>query len=474
MGRRISRQRPLKITIEGASMGKIDQTVHGIRQLIPRWDRFLNKDIWAAQFNGKSEKRGWGIRRLIFIFYLSFWRFTKDNGTFKASALTFYTLLSIVPVAAMAFGVAHGFGFEKRLESLLLENFSGQEAVVERVIVFSKALLENTKGGLIAGVGLILLFWSVIKLLGNIEYSFNGIWEIKKQRPLGRKFSDYLSIMLISPVLVLVSSSVTVFITTRIASFTEGSVIIGYFSPVITVLLKWIPYGLIWILFTFVYKFMPNTKVSFISALFGGIIAGSAYQIIQFLYINFQVDIAKYNAIYGSFAALPLFLVWLQLSWFIVLIGAELSYAHQNAATYAHEPDRLEMSHAFKRQMALLIMHLLATHFRNHGAPLTKEDIAGKLQMPYRLAQQVIENLLEARIVSEVVYNDRSANAYQPAIDITKLTVHFLITALDRSGSDNIPVIENEVHASIRKVLESFSNQVEHSDSNCLIVDLVR
>lgn len=434
--------------------------------------RFFQYDIWHAPSFGAQPAKRWSIRRLLFVFYLSFWKFNKDNDTFKASALTFYTLLSIVPVAAMAFGIAHGFGFEKRLEALLLENFTGQETVVERIIVFSKALLEDTKSGLLAGVGLILLFWSVIKVLGNIESSFNVIWEIRQDRPIGRKFSDYLSIMLIGPILILVSSSVTVFITTQITNIAEESTLIGYFSPVIYAFLKWIPYSLIWILFTFIYQFMPNTKVRLSSAVFGGVIAGSAYQVLQFIYIGFQVNIARYNAIYGSFAALPLFLVWLQLSWFIVLMGAELSYAHQNGPSYGHEPDRLEMSPAAKRRFALLVTHALAKHFRDRHAPLTADEISEKLRMPHRLTLQLLGDLVSARIVSEVTDRDRSGPAYQPALDIGRLSVHFLVRALDHTGTDKVPVVENEAHAAIRRVLEDFCARIDSAPSNCLIIDL--
>ena len=434
--------------------------------------RFFERDIWDIPSFETPGGGKWSIRRILFIFYLSFWKFNKDNDTFKASALTFYTLLSIVPVAAMAFGIAHGFGFEKRLETLLLENFTGQEKVVERVIVFSKALLEDTKSGLLAGVGLILLFWSVIKVLGNIESSFNVIWEIRQDRSIGRKFSDYLSIMLISPILFLVSSSVTVFITTRITTITEESALIGYFSPVIYAVLKWIPYSLIWILFTFIYQFMPNTKVRFSSAIFGGVIAGSAYQVVQFIYIAFQVDIARYNAIYGSFAALPLFLVWLQLSWFIVLMGAELSYACQNASAYGHEPARLTLSTAAKRRFALLITHLLVIHFRDHQTPLSADQISEMLRIPFRLTRQILDDLLSARIISEVTGQNPYATAYQPALDIASLSVHFLISALDKYGSGEIPVVENAAYNAISKVLEDFSECMETAPSNCRIGDL--
>jgi len=244
-----------------------------------------------------------------------------------------------------------------------MNQFSGQEEVLTTVISFANSLLANTKGGLLAGVGIMVLFWAVIKVLGNIEYSFNDIWGIKEGRTLGRKFSDYLSVMLLCPILMILASSVTVFITTQITLITAKVALLGMFSSIIFFVLKLLPYCLIWVLFTFLYIFMPNTKINFKSGILAGIIAGTLYQLVQWGYIVFQVGAAKYNAIYGSFAALPLFLIWLQLSWLIVLFGAELSFAHQNVDTYEFEPDSLNISDHFKKLLSLQTCHVLVKNF---------------------------------------------------------------------------------------------------------------
>jgi len=249
---------------------------------------------------------------------------------------------------------------------------------------------------MIAGIGLALLFWSVIKVLGHIEGSFNEIWEIKTPRSFGRKFSDYLSIMLISPILVIMSSSVTVFITTQIKLITEKIALLGFFSPLIFFTLKFLPYCIIWILFTMIYIIMPNTRVSFKSGLISGVIAGTIYQILQGLYIFFQVGVARYNAIYGSFAALPLFLIWLQLSWFIVLFGAEISYANQNVDTYEFEPDCHKASNHFKRILALRLTQLCVQDFQTSESPRTAEQLSAFLEIPVRLVRQVLSELAEA------------------------------------------------------------------------------
>ncbi|MFH2218870.1 MAG: YihY/virulence factor BrkB family protein, partial [Pseudomonadota bacterium] len=259
---------------------------------------FFKTGIWRVRLRDLPRRKAFFIKQLRILF-LTIQGFNHDKCPLRASALTFYSLLSIVPVAAMAFGIAKGFGFAKRLENLLYEKLPGQEEVLTQVIAFANTLLENTKGGVIAGIGIAVLLWSVIKVLSHIEGSFNAIWEIRKHRSIGRKITDYLSIMLICPFLLIMSSSVTVFITTQIKHITEKVALIGLFSPIIFFFLKLIPYGLVWVLFTTIYIFLPNTRVDFRSGIVGGVFAGTLYQIIQWTYINFQVLVAKYNAIYG-------------------------------------------------------------------------------------------------------------------------------------------------------------------------------
>ncbi|MCK5393541.1 MAG: YihY/virulence factor BrkB family protein, partial [Candidatus Omnitrophica bacterium] len=191
---------------------------------------FLTKDIWRIKLRDLPRSRSFFIKQLRIII-LALREFAEDKCQLRASALTFYSLLSIVPVVAMAFGIAKGFGFEKVLEKQLLSKVSGQEQVLTQIFDFAKTLLENTKGGLVAGIGVVVLFWTVIKVLTNIERSFNDIWGIKKTRPLGRKFSDYLSVMVICPILLIVSSSITVFITTQTTMIIDKFVVLGVVAP---------------------------------------------------------------------------------------------------------------------------------------------------------------------------------------------------------------------------------------------------
>jgi membrane protein len=398
--------------------------------------------------------------------------FGQDQCPLRASALTFYSILSIVPVVAMAFGIAKGFGFQEVLEKQLLERFSGQEEVMMRVVDFAHSLLENTKGGTIVSIGIVVLLWTVIKLLAHIEGSFNAIWEVKTPRSYGRKFSDYLSIMLVSPLLILMSSSATVFITTKITLITEKVALIGMFSPMIFFMLKLTPYFLVWILFIFTYILMPNTKVNFSAGFIAGIIAGTIFQAAQLAYILFQVGVAKYNAIYGSFAALPLFLIWMQLSWLIVLFGAEISFAYQYVDTYEFEPDRRQISPAFKRLLTLQIAHRVISTFSKGKMPLTASKLSQALEIPIRLVLDLLDELVESEILSITDIKGNEKLAYQPARDINIITIKSIIEALEQKGVDNIPVAQTPELQSLAEVLWTFSAEIEKSPANCLLKDI--
>jgi membrane protein len=445
--------------------------MQNIPLMTSKFVNFIKTDIWRIRLKEIPRPKSFFIKQLR-IFLLAINEFNKDKCPLRASALTFYSLLSIVPLAAMAFGVAKGFGFEKRLQTQLLERFPGQEEALVQIINFAHSLLETTKGGLIAGIGIAVLIWTVIKVLGNIESSFNHIWEIIKARTFGRKFSDYLSMILISPVLVIISSSVTVYITTQVTVITERIAMLGIFSPLIFFILKLLPYCLIWALFTFVYILMPNCKVDFASGLFAGIVAGTIFQVAQLAYVTFQLGIVKYNAIYGSFAALPLFLVWLELSWLIVLFGAELSFAHQNADNYEFEPDALRINYSFKILLSLHVAHLLIKHFSEGQKPLTATQISRTLKIPIRLVYRILHELAESGILSHAKSDEYKELAYQPAKDINLFTIKYIIDALEKRGSNDIPVAQTEEFKVLSNALQTFSDTIEKSPANGLLREI--
>jgi len=443
----------------------------GIRPLISESIDFLKGDIWRIRLAGLSPRKSFLIKQLRTVL-LTVRDFDKDKCQLRASALTFYSLLSIVPVFAMAFGIAKGFGLERRLESILLERFAGQEEVISRVIVFANTLLQNTRGGIMAGIGVLVLFWTVVQMLGNIEDSLNEIWEVKERRTLGRKLSDYLSIMLVSPVLLIVSGSATVIVTTQARIILERISFLGRIGSVIMFALDLLPYFLVWVLFTFIYAMIPNTRVRLKSAFYAGVVAGSIYQTVQWVYINFQIGLAKYNAIYGSFAALPLFLVWLQLSWLIVLFGAEFSFADQNVDTYEFEQDSRGVSLSFRKLLSLQITNLLVKNFSLGNGPLTGTQVAQTLKAPIRLVRTLLRELIESNIIIDVRAAKGTEPAYVPACDPDRLSIMYVIGALEKRGTDSVPMAETMELKELSASLQALRDAVERSPENRLLKDI--
>ncbi|MGC9341732.1 MAG: YihY/virulence factor BrkB family protein [Bacteroidales bacterium] len=439
--------------------------------MIKKFKKFAQEEIWLTNLSDLSKHHSFLIRQLRMI-VLAFRGFLEDRVSIRASALTFYTLLSIVPIVAMAFGVAKGFGFQSKLEEFIIQNFKGQEEVLNWIIDLSENVLQDIQGGLLAGIGLIILIWSVMQVLTNIEKSFNAIWQIKKSRNFFRKIADYLSIMLIGPLLIIISSSVMVYITTRVEEASQSVIVFQYVSPALEWLLRILPYTLIWLAFTLLYIIMPNTKVNFQYALIAGIIAGTLFQVAQWGYFHFQIGVTKYSTIYGTFAALPLFLVWLQISWLIVLLGAEISFAYQNLGKYALEKESLQISNHNKRVLSMLITHHIVKNFERGDPPLTSTEIGSELGVPIRLVRDILDELTLAKIVVETITDSPKEKGFQPAIDINRITLQFIMERLDDIGNDQLVFNDSKIYSRINKIYDEMHKTIKESALNKPIKDI--
>ena len=440
------------------------------RTLANRTVDFLQNQIWRYD-RDKLPRPVALLLRSLQVFVTAVRDYIKDNCALHASALTFYSLLSVVPVAAMAFGIAKGFGLEQRLEKLLYLRFVGQEEVLSRIIDFARSLLENTKGGLIAGIGVAVLFWSSIKVMGHIESTLNTIWRVSG-RSFIRKFTDYLAILIISPLLVIVSGSVNVFIKTQILAATEKWAMLEAAGPFILTSLKLLPFGLIWLLFIMIYLVMPNTHVRFRSALIAGIIAGSLYQLIQGIYISAQVVVSSYNAIYGSFAALPLFLIWMQISWMVVLFGAQIAHAHQYIGRFSMGYDFQSSRPEFRKRCALHILHWIIRQFRDGAAPPTGKQISQHLLLPDAMVEKLLGHLHQCGLISIVTADRSDGAAYQPARDIHTITIASVLDALDRLGRPAISTNQSPEFDAITQAVDAIRDEIDRSPANILVKDL--
>ena len=421
---------------------------------------FFQNEIIRVDLKSKSSRRRFVIRQ-IRIYVYAFRGFFEDRAALRASSLTYFTMLSIVPIFAMAFGIAKGFGFEDRMNEFIDSSFQEQDQMITWIKTMVASLLDNTKGGLVAGIGFIILFWSVIQVLNNIELSFNDIWQVKKARSPIRKFSDYLAMMIITPFAIALSGSITVKINQAANNF-------EFIQP----MLKLVPYASIWLLFTIIYIVMPNTKVKFKYALVAGIVAGTLSMLVQWGYFEFQVGVTRFNTLYGSFAAIPLFLLWLQITWLIVLMGAEISFAYQNIENYEFENEALELNHDNKRVLSLVIAHHIIRNFEEGGRAKSNEDLSHELGIPLRLLNQLVFDLVDCGILAELANDNSKQRTYQPAMDINKITVNELYTRLEKLGGDHMIATESAKLDKITKIHEHLQDAIRESPSNILVKDI--
>ncbi|CAK7079255.1 YihY/virulence factor BrkB family protein [Parabacteroides sp. APC149_11_2_Y6] len=441
-----------------------------IEALITRIIRFVTYDIWRITENEVSGLRELYINTIKTII-LAVRGFLSENLQTKASALTYSTLLAIVPLLAVLVGIAKGFGFQGTVRQELMDYFPGHELELTKAFEFVESYLAQAQGGIIIGVGLILLFYTVVSLISSVEDTFNDIWQIQKSRPFYRKITDYLALFLILPVLMTASSGISIFISTlQNNSFLSQYV---FFTPVVEFFLHITPYFITILVFTGLYVSLPNTKVRFINGLVAGIIAGCAFQFFQFIYISGQIWVSKYNAIYGSFAALPLLLLWLQLSWLICLFGAEISYASQNVKKFSFERDSKNISRRYKDFLTLLIASLIVKRFVKGEKPYTADELSDSYRIPIRITTQILYLLSELNIIIEVNYGeDARVVHYQPAMDVNQITVSYLLQKMDEFGSENFKIDTKGLFNKEWKALLKTREDVIKANDNILLKDL--
>ncbi|MBI5265954.1 MAG: YihY/virulence factor BrkB family protein [candidate division Zixibacteria bacterium] len=442
-----------------------------MRTLAAQVIRFVTHDMWRIPVENLTRGRAFALRQLR-ILYLAWSGFREDNLSVRASALTFYSILSAVPVFAILFGIAKGFGFEDTLQGQILEEFPNQREALATIFNVAHTTLAQSHKGWVTGIGAAILFWSVLKVLGSIEASFNDIWNIGRGRSLFRKFADYVAIILICPLTLIISGALTLYISTQISDVSRTVEVVNALSPALLFMLKGASLVLVLVMFTFLYMVMPNTRVRFKAGLVGGVVAGTAFHLMQFGYVRLQVGVAKYNAVYGSFAALPLFLVWLQLSWFIVLLGAELAYAVQNADTYDYTSKHYKLSTHTRRLLSLVLAHTVVKAFADNQPAPTSHDIARKLGMPFGLVQRLCTDFVDCGVLSRVGGSEALNPAYQPAHDINTMTVQSVIESLEGHGTGGIPAAPSTEVDKFSATLSAFEAAISNLPSNRLMKDI--
>lgn len=391
-----------------------------------------------------------------------------DRGLqIRSMALTYYTVLSLVPALALLVAIARGFGMNDTMQQELFTMFPSQAKAISTSLKFVDSYLTEATSGVFVGVGIVMLLWTIISLLSYIEDAFNTIWDVKEGRTLYQKLTDYIAICLIIPVLMLCSSGVSIFMSTTI----QEKLHLPFLSFGVNIMLETAPFILAWLAFTFSFYLIPTTKVNFKYAMIAGAISAICFQILQMLFVNGQIYVSKYNAIYGSFAFLPLMLVWLQFSWMILLAGCVLTYSLQNVFTFNFLGDAAQVSEHSWHSMALITMCVIVQRFIKEEKPLSNQEIAAKYNLPVRLVNRVASKLLDAKLIYIVKLNE-SDTGLSPALQVADLSLGRFFRDFDNTGENNIIPEFDTIYSGLLKVMDPMINSSYKEYDKILLKDI--
>ncbi|MEG2240033.1 MAG: YihY/virulence factor BrkB family protein, partial [Alistipes sp.] len=346
----------------------------------------------------------------------------------------------------------------------LYATFPQNPAIIDYLVEFADKTLARTQGGVVALVGIVMLFWAVIKVFSSIENAFNNIWEVKVSRSMTRQYTDYIAVVMVAPLLWVIANAMT----------TYAQNLLGFDETLLFVVVSKIASMIvIWIMFTFLYIVIPNTKVRFASALMAGMVAGTMFLLFQWGYVYVQQWMTSYNAIYGSFAALPLFLIWMQTSWQILLFGGELAFAYQNIDKFAEERESLLISYDQRRRVMLAVMLVIVRQFSESGGAVAAEEVRRRLNLPTRIINDVLYQLARAELLIAVRGGETDKElAFAPAKDIHTLTLHNVIEQVEHHGQTKVNLADSPEMRAVNEELIKIAETATEAVDNTRLIDM--
>jgi membrane protein len=408
------------------------------------------------------------IHSLLKIGFMVIRDFIENLVNLEAMALAFKTLLSLAPLLAVIFSILKGFGVHNRMEPALAEALAPLGEKGKEVTAYLIGFVDKMSAGALGSIGLVTLFITVLSLMGTIEQAFNRIWHVKSSRKLTRRFSDYLSVILVGPVLVVAALTITA--TLQSNAFVQKMISLEPFGTVILTFLKFVPYFTLWGAFTFLYFLVPNTRVKLTSALVGGLVAAVLWQTVGWGFTVFVASSTRYYAIYSSFALLLLFLLWLHVGWVIVLLGAQVAYAHQHFRFYEGERELLVNSPAGREKLALHMMFLIGRNFFHGLDPLNVTALANQLYLPAGLVRDFMESFRQSRLVLPVADDETFVLARDPE----RISIKEILDCVRNSGVKKPPVRNDDevaIEQLLQKVDDSVARTLEGKSLQTLIVE---
>jgi membrane protein len=386
------------------------------------------------------------IFKILKLILFTFENYKKSRSDLWSSALTFYSLLTIVPVIAIAFVVTKGFGLEKLIKDEIYKTFFLQDEILDQILIFSQRTLENAKGELIAGTGLLFLIWSVVKIFSAVEKSFNEIWKVQESRTFVRKLTDYMSLIFLFPLIVVLSNGLSAILQISILKIYPGLIEI----------LNFIPQILIIVFFTLIYLIIPNTKVKLSTAFIAGLFSGIVFQVTQSVFIYLQVSLLNYNAIYGSFSLIPIFILWQKIVWFIILLGAHLSFIIQNSYKYSYTINEINLNFSSKRDISIMCIYYLVKNYEEDRPPMSTNELSHEVGIAIGVMQDILNMLVKLNFIVEIVTSS-DERKYKLSKNVEILSIGYIISQITEVGyNQRVGEESKEILDKINKARENF------------------
>lgn len=433
--------------------------------MIRKFIDFITHGVWQKREHELSGRKWWALRQLRVVLFTAR-GFNRHDTAVRSAALSFFTVMSLVPILALVFVVFRGFGMEETFSQYLYELLPNYRVIVDQIVVFIHNLLARTHSGIMAVGAFFVLIWAVIQVFGNVEEAFNNIWEVKSRRAFSRRFSTYMALIILVPILLLAANSLMVGMRRSIVLVTGNTgaeIVFGVASVAVFVLM-----------FSIIYYVLPNTDVKFCNALKAGTVAGIGFSLFQVAYVFIQGNLSSYNAIYGTFAAIPLFLLWLQTSWQILLFGGELSFAMQNIRDFESERRKKKVSYDNRCKIMIAVMVVVIRNYLSEQGLSTPEKIASEIGLPVRTVRDVA-NELESDGLILFVHNEKTdkQDSMAPARDPHSIRFFDVINSVTAHGDDMPGMRETALLKRIDQTYEKVKGDVRSSDDNLLLTELL-
>ncbi len=413
------------------------------------------KNIKNIKYHGTTSY----LKKISKVLVLTTENFRDSKTGLWATTLSFYSIFSIVPILAIIFSIAKSLGFQEVIQREITKSLPLSEEGLDYVFSFTDTLLNSTKEGLLALIAILSLLWAIIRIFSLIEDSFNAIWKVENSRNIFRKTTDYTSIVVLVPLAMILSNIFSAYINIKITQWTNAGYAFNLFATLGIHLLKYTALITMCFLLSVIYAIIPNTKVQLSSAFLAGTMAGIATQFLQYFFLKFQFFLISYNAIYGSFAIIPIFLIITRLFWNIVLSGCHMSFISQNYYKYDYSLSPIKLSHREEKILSIFIMYILVNNFHQKKETLSTSDLAHELKLSINLTQSILQKLLKIGLINKIDSED-SKIKYQPAFDINLMTISFIEEKLETFGKDKVLEFteEDKYYDTYKDLLDKYLN----------------